>query len=203
MSPDTFTPAFAGAVPSQQTADSRAAGYAAGYASGYAAGAREAARAAELESERMRAEHAAAEAQRAADHRAALDTLAAAARAAAQRALPVLSEAEQTLMSAAVELAEAVLGRELADAETSARAALGRVLAAAPGAGLHTIRLHPTDLATLRALDAAGDPALTGVELVADPVLSPGDAIGEFPEGVLDARIGAALERARAELGEA
>ncbi|MEV7972388.1 FliH/SctL family protein [Cellulomonas sp. NPDC089187] len=201
MSPETFTPAFASSTPTQQTVDSRAAGYAAGYASGYAAGAREAAHAAELESERVRTELAAAEARRVADHQAALVTLAAAARAADERALPVLAESEQTLVGAALELAAAVLGRELSDAETSARAALGRVLAAMPGPGLHTVRLHPADLETLRRLDATGDPALTGVTLDADPTLSPGDAVGEFADGVLDARIGAALERARAELG--
>lgn len=200
--PETFAPAF-GALPTAHTGgDSRAAGYAAGYAGGYSAGAREAARAAEVEAERVRAELVLAESRRADDHRTALATLAAAARAAADRALPVLAEAEQSLIAAAVELATAVLGRELSDAETSARAALGRVLAAAPGAGLHTVRLHPRDLDTLRALDATGDPALTGVELVADLSLAPGDAVGEFPEGVLDARIGAALERARAELGQ-
>ncbi len=198
--PETFTPAFAGAVPRQQTGDSRAAGYAAGYASGYAAGAREAARAAELEAERVRAELLLAESRREGDHQAALATLAAAARAAADRALPVLVEAEQALLAAAVDLATAVLGRELSDAETSARAALGRVLAAAPGAGLHTMRLHPADLATLHAAGVDVDPTLTGVQLVADPSLAPGDAVGEFPEGVLDARIGAALDRARTEL---
>ena len=34
------------------------------------------------------------------------------------------------------------------------------------------------------------------VRLVADPTLSPGDAIGELPNGWLDARIHQALERA-------
>jgi flagellar assembly protein FliH len=74
---------------------------------------------------------------------------------------------------------------------------------------VHTVRLHPRDLAVLRAVLAsdatagdvlAGLPDLTGVELVADAGLAPGDAVGEFPEGYLDGRVVAALDRARAAL---
>ncbi|MFS0702834.1 FliH/SctL family protein, partial [Cellulomonas sp. 179-A 4D5 NHS] len=102
------------------------------------------------------------------------------------------------LHAAALELAAAVLGTELADGERSARAALARVLGNPLVPGVHTVRLHPRDLAALQA--AGGVPATSGVELVADPALAPGDAIGEHPDGYLDGRIDAALDRARAVL---
>ncbi|MEN1977050.1 FliH/SctL family protein, partial [Cellulomonas sp. P4] len=116
--------------------------------------------------------------------------------------------------AAALELAAVVLGQEVADAPTAARAALRRLREQDPRREVHTVRLHPRDLATVRAALAApaatgdvpagdvlaGLPDLTGVELVADPALEPGDAVGELPDGYLDARIGAALDRARAAL---
>lgn len=188
----------------------RAEGYAQGYAAGYAAGAREAARAAEAEAARVQRERVEAEARRAAQHADALAVLAASARAAADRSAPVLSASEATLHAAALELAAVVLGTELADGPTSARAALRRLRAQDPAREVHTVRLHPRDLAVVReALSAdgaaGGDPLgglpdLTGVALVADASLAPGDAVGEFLEGYLDARVADALDRARAAL---
>jgi flagellar assembly protein FliH len=209
MSPDTRT--FTQAYASTAAADPghRAEGFAAGYAAGYAAGAREAARAAQTEAARVQRERAEADARRAAEHADALAVLARAARSAADRSAPVLSASEATLHAAGLDLAAAVLGTELADAPTAARAALRRVRELDPAREVHTVRLHPRDLAAVRAALASGDgagdvlaglPDLTGVELVADPALAPGDAVGEFPEGYLDARIGAALDRARAAL---
>jgi flagellar assembly protein FliH len=147
---------------------------------------------------------AAPDARRAAEHADSLAVLTAAARAAADRSAPVLASAESTLHAAAVQLAAAVLGRELADGPASARAALDRVLRA--GLEVHTVRLSPRDHEVLRVAMAPGAavladlPALTGVELVADPALAPGDAVGEYPDGYLDARIVDALDRARAAL---
>ncbi|WP_254631389.1 FliH/SctL family protein, partial [Cellulomonas sp. GbtcB1] len=145
-----------------------------------------------------------------AEHADALAVLARSARAAADRSAPVLASAEHALHAAALDLAAAVLGAELSDAPTSAAAALARVRALDPAREVHTVRLHPRDLAVVRAALAgeapaggdvlAGLPDLTGVELVADPALAPGDAVGEFPDGHLDARLGAALDRARAAL---
>jgi flagellar assembly protein FliH len=122
----------------------------------------------------------------------------------------VLAAVEATLHAAALELAAAVLGTELSDAATAARAALRRLREQDPAREVHTVRLHPRDLAAVRTALAApgagaGDPLgglpdLTGVDLVADPTLAPGDAVGEFPEGYLDARIDGALDRARAAL---
>jgi flagellar assembly protein FliH len=59
------------------------------------------------------------------------------------------------------------------------------------------VRLHPADIAVLK---AAGLPQGTGVELVPDPSLARGDAMAEYPQGWLDARLGTALARARSAL---
>ncbi|GEA90144.1 FliH/SctL family protein [Cellulomonas cellasea] len=170
----------------------------AGYAAGFAAGASEAARAAQVEAEHVAARRASEDARRAAEHAAALDALGRAAQVAAARTAPVLAHAEARLHAAALELAAAVLGTELTDGERSARAALARVLGHPLVPGVHTVRLHPRDVAALQA--AGGVPAAAGVEVVADPALAPGDAVGEHPDGYLDGRIDAALDRARAVL---
>ncbi len=169
---------------------------AAGFAAGFAAGARAAARAAETA--RRRAAYDREVAARQADERteAALAVLAAAARAARERAVPVLAQAEQALHEAALALAGAVLAVELTDERTAAAAALARVRAAAAMADDVTVRLHPQDLALLADVEAL--PA--GVVLVADPTLGRGEAFGEHADGWLDGRIDEALRRARAAL---
>ena len=171
---------------------------AAGFAAGYAAGARVAAATAAEESVRVAAARAEAEADAAAALAAALAVLRSAAAAAQARTVPVLAEAEALLHAGALELARAVLGIELSDAERSARAALARVLSRPHAPEAVTIHLNPRDLAALRATGA--DEVPDGVELVDDPALAPGDAVARHPDGYLDARIGAALERAAAAL---
>lgn len=168
---------------------------------GYAAGLARARRRAERERTAALAalEAAAAEreARRASEHRAALDALEQTRAAVLGATIPVLAAADQRLARAALELAEAVLGAELdADPESAARSALGRVLAH-PDAGLVVrVRLHPQRIAAL-----AGS-APDGLELVPDAALAPGDAVAELPEGLIDARIDAALARARRALEE-
>lgn len=210
MSADTQGAGFAPATYSRALAPQggRAAGYAAGYATGYAAGSRVAAQAAEVEAARTAGLRAAQQAQHAVEQQAALEVLARAAQAAAARTTPVLAEAELAVHAAALELAVAVLGSELDDAPRAARAALARVREHPLAAQVQVIRLHPRDLATLRDVgldvapsdETAGVPA--GARLVADPSLAPGDAIGEHPDGYLDATIASALDRARAALAE-
>jgi flagellar assembly protein FliH len=170
-------------------AAARSRGYAAGYAEGR--------RAAAAEQERWLAE---AEDARAAESAEAADriaVLASALRTAAvelrEAAVPVLADAEGALTAAAFELAAAVVGVALEDRLDAARAAVARVQAAgAPGA-VPVVRLHPDDVAALRTAGFAED----GMQLIADAALRRGDAVGELPNGWLDARIHAALERAR------
>jgi flagellar assembly protein FliH len=170
-------------------AAARSRGYAAGYAEGR--------RAAAAEQERWLAE---AEDARAAESAEAADriaVLASALRTAAvelrEATVPVLADAEGALTAAAFELAAAVVGVALEDRLDAARAAVARVQAAgAPGA-VPVVRLHPDDLAALRTAGFAED----GMQLIADAALRRGDAVGELPNGWLDARIHAALQRAR------
>jgi flagellar assembly protein FliH len=174
-----------------------------GHAAGYTEGLRAAAAAVEQRVAGLEAEH--AERMRAADHEheRALTALKITAQALETRTLPVLHDVEDTLLEAAIDLAEAIIGHALADEAAAVRSALGRSTGgSAAGASAvahpvsHTVRLNPLDLA---ALDVA-TVAESGVTLVADAGLSRGDAVSEFPDGYLDARIGSALRRARTAL---
>ncbi|WP_378097158.1 FliH/SctL family protein [Cellulomonas sp. T2.31MG-18] len=178
-------------VPTQRPGDgAHAAGFAAGFAAGARAAARTAARAQAVADQRRLAD----EHRRTAEHAAALAALAAATRGAQSRTAPVLAEAEATLLRCALELAEAVLGVELSDGATGAVAALARVTAA--DVEPVVVRLNPDDVRAL-----GSDPELPdGARLVADPSLARGDAVADLPDGWLDARIGTALDRARAAL---
>jgi flagellar assembly protein FliH len=182
----------------------QSAARAAGWAAGYAAGARRAAEVAAAEAARAAQERAAAEERRRAEHAAALAALDRATRAARDREAAVLVEAERGLHAAALELAAAVLGVELADGARSARAALARVLEHPQTPDAVTVHLHPRDLQALAAEQARTGTALPeGVRLEPDPALQPGDALARHPHGYLDARLATALERARAALDNA
>ncbi len=198
MSPEvaTFRPAALQSVPAADD-EARTAGHAAGWAAGWAAGARVAAEAAAAaEAERV-AEHARAEAARRATVDEAVLGLLRAAQAADRRTLPVVEQVARELASAAVLLAEAVLGHELAGGEGSARAALERALAVPADLGVHTVRLSPADAAAVQSLVARGEVELGTVGIVADPRLNRGDALSEHPTGFLDAQVSTALARAR------
>ncbi len=167
---------------------------AAGFAAGFAAGSREAAKVAAAETELACQRAASAEATRADEHAEAMATLAAAVRAVRAAQTPVLDAAQDQLHAAALELATAVLGVELSDAPTAARAVLARS-ATAGMASQVVVRMNPRDA------DVVVAPA--GMRVVADPNLAFGDAVVEHGEGELDARISSALDRARAALAEA
>lgn len=166
---------------------------AAGHAAGYAAGLRAAGiTAAALAVERT-AEHAALLSSTEAKSDRALRLLAAAAAALDTRTVPLLQEAEETLVRTALDLAEAVLGAELSQGESSARRALERALGQGEPAETHTVHMHPDDLAVL----GPSTQNIPGVLFVADPLLSRGDAVTRFDDGFLDARIGTAFSRVK------
>ncbi|MDM7830545.1 FliH/SctL family protein [Cellulomonas edaphi] len=193
----TFRPVPLGSTPARAEAydDARAEGFAAGYA----AGVQRANREARVASEAVAAEAARAAVLASARVDEALRGLSRAALVVREIAAPVLTDTTAAVHAAALELAEVVLGVELADDERSARAALARVRAAELGPGPVTVRLHPRDVA---AVLASGTADAVDVVLEADPSLEPGDAVAEHADGHLDARIGAALRRARAALLE-
>ncbi|MCU1556595.1 MAG: hypothetical protein JWN09_590 [Microbacteriaceae bacterium] len=182
----------------QETLDVQAR--ASGHAAGYAAGLRAAGQELSERVARLDAEHEAALRQAQARLDRAIGLLAAAARALDERTVPVLTEAHDAIAESALELAEALLGTELSVGETSAAAAMKRALSSVEASPIHTVRMNPLDLA----LFDEGTLAATGVSFTADPGLARGDAITEFPIGYLDARISAAVVRARAAiLGQA
>ena len=170
-----------------------------GHAAGYAEGLRAAAVDDNDRVARQDAEHSAVLRHGEARVDRAVQLLLNAALALNTRTVPVLREAEDTLVRTAVDLAEAILGSELSHTRNAARQALARVLDHADHADhapIHTVRMHPDDLAVLG--EEIGTPA--GVDFAADPLLARGDAIMEFPDGYLDARISTALARVKAAL---
>jgi flagellar assembly protein FliH len=172
------------------TADARAAGYAEGWAQGQ----REARAAAEAEQADVHTAQQRYEQERANAVTRALGALANAAASVEARTVPVLEGLNDEVLRGAVELAEALLGRELSDAPERGLDALRRAMSAAPESGTVTVRLHPDDLAALGAV-----PVFPGrdLRLVPDPSLGPGDAIAEHGTTTIDARLSEAVRRVR------
>jgi flagellar assembly protein FliH len=126
-----------------------------GHAAGYAAGLRAAEAEAAIVAERTRGEREALRADAATALQSALEALeTAAARASGVDAL-VLADADSALAAASIELAEAILQRELADGESSARAAIARALDTVEPDSILTVRLSPIDLAVITAAGLA------------------------------------------------
>lgn len=167
-----------------------------GHATGYAAGLR----AAKVETARRLAELDAASTEERRQGYAridvAIEALEAAALALHSRTVPTIERAQDVLAASAIELAEAILGYELEDGKNSARSALARVLDNADQKMVLAIRMNPVDVFQL---DNASRTA-TMVEIVPDATIARGDAVADFSDGYLDARIQTALARARSAL---
>lgn len=100
------------------------------------------------------------------------------------------AEVEALAIELALELAEAVIGREIESAADPGRDALSRALALRLDREGVRARMHPDDLALLS--EMPGD-----VELIPDPAVSRGGAVVELGVGLVDATIGSALDRVR------
>jgi flagellar assembly protein FliH len=114
-----------------------------------------------------------------------------------RRTTPVLDELADLVVDAALDLAEATIGRELAAVARpeTARLALRRALAPlTPGAPV-VVRMNPQDLQTIDSTTAHEGHL---VQLVADASLAVGDAVAEQDGATVDARVASALARARA-----
>lgn len=172
-----------------------------GHAAGYAAGRREADADVETERRALRAEHDGRVAEAIDDVRSAAAALAAARLSVCQLVEADADAVDRAILAAAVDIAAAILGRELEDVEGSASAAVRRALAGAAGAPVHVIRLHPADLDVVSAAGLVE--TAPGVRYVADPGMQRGDAVAELAGGTVDARVGTALDRVRAALAEA
>lgn len=179
--------------------DAKARGYTQGHSAGYAAGLQLASQETAAARARLDAVHAARMDALETVHAAEVAALQTAALALQARTLPVLADAEHALFRCAVDLAEALLGRELASGEASARAALGRAYGQGAAEVPVSIRMNPADLAELGG-NRHGLPE--SVALMGDPSLNRGDAEADYPHGLLDARLGTAVDRVRAVLLE-
>ena len=190
-----------------------------GHAAGYTAGLRAAQAETDALRARLEAEHAARVTALQADTARRIAVLDAATNAMLSTVAPVLADAEASVASAAVDLAEAIVGnvvrasrpahdatgtdgpdepdgqgsreaRIASGAEATVRRALASVDRTVPVA----VRLSPADAARVAGLDLP-------VPVVADGTLRDGDAVVDLPDGMLDARIATALDRARTALG--
>jgi flagellar assembly protein FliH len=113
-----------------------------------------------------------------------------------QQALDTLTDG---VVDFALQVVEAILGRELELAAQPARDAIRRALRIAPDRGPVAVRLHPSELELLEDLDEV----LGGrtVELVGDTGIEPGGCVAHVDGCVIDAQLGPALERVREVLG--
>ncbi|GAA0814279.1 FliH/SctL family protein [Spirilliplanes yamanashiensis] len=171
----------------------------AGYAEGWAQGQREAAVAAAALLDQTAAAERAAAAQHAAAVQQALGALARAAGDLDARTAATVEEVEQTVARYAVELAEAILDRELADPAGRGADALRRAMSRAPSAGVVTVSLHPDDYRLLTEDHPGGEHVVDGrpVRLRPDAALRPGDAVAEIGAMTVDATVAAAVARVR------
>ena len=193
MSADAFVPAsfprLRPSVTEAERARERARGYGDGHAEGYRAGMAAAAAAKALDD----AEHARREAERTRSVDDALRALRTATAALQCRTEEVAAASQSELFARAVELTELILAAELAGDEAPATAALRRAVTATEPEEAREVRLHPDDLRVLEGTGLIAD----GLVLTADPSLDRGDAMVTLDEGLVDARIRSALDRAR------
>ena len=205
--------AFAGSAPQDATPVSfrsvrraspeihaaRASGYASGYAAGWSAATREV----RVDEEaRIRAQED-LEARAAAEAERVRSALAMARETARSMASPVLQTTADDLASAAVALAEQLVGVVLRDERLRVHGALARALEIEEESGAVRVRMNPDDVEIMRAM--LSDPAAEieipeGVDVQGDPSLARGDAVTELEVGFVDARLSSALTRVRAEL---
>ncbi|MCC3280287.1 MULTISPECIES: FliH/SctL family protein [unclassified Arthrobacter] len=198
MSTETFSRLVYTALGAADEAQLNAQVEARGHAAGYAAGLRAAAADTELLRRTLQEQY--EDEMRRGQERVnrSLAALNAAVFSLEGRTVALMTEMQDTLAAAAMDLAEALLRRELADDDASARSALARALEGVDTDLVQRVRMHPVDLAAL------DEDTLrrARVDFVGDPSLPRGDAVTEFPDGYLDASLSSAVERARAALLE-
>jgi flagellar assembly protein FliH len=113
----------------------------------------------------------------------------------AAREATARSQIEDQVVAVAMQIAEVIVGHRLEQPDGRGRDAIARALALAPAHGDVTARLHPADIAVLG--DAGTIAPGRTLVIVADPSLTPGDCVVDVASCRIDARISAALERAR------
>ncbi|WP_380161810.1 FliH/SctL family protein [Kineococcus sp. R86509] len=178
-----------------------------GYAAGWAAGMRQAAEkaAAELDAQREAA-HAAARAEREerrASRNRAEEALFAAGEALRAEREPSIGALADTVLELALELAGAVLDREVSAMDSPVQEAVLRSLRPLEGEKPVTVRVNPADLSALMGDSLKGRHALADADLVSyqsDPTVQPGDAVARQGDTEVDAGLRASVSRALAAL---
>jgi flagellar assembly protein FliH len=120
-------------------------------------------------------------------------SLAAAASELRHRQALDLTGLEDALARAAVDLASAIIGRELAISVSPGADALARALALIPAGSVAIARLHPADAAIV--VDLPGN-----LTIIPDPAVECGGCILEVGDSRIDAQLSSALDRVRAAL---
>lgn len=180
----------------ERAAQAEEAGRVAGFAQGCAEGRAAAAVEAAAEQARRDEQWAAQVAAQQAELCRALEALQGAATELAQRSAPAAEEIERLALRTGVELAQALVARELAATDDVVLATVKRALSLAPSGTPVVLRVSPADAAVLTALEPGGRP----VELVPDPSLTAGSCVVDAGTCRIDGRIEQALDRARAVL---
>lgn len=108
------------------------------------------------------------------------------------------AEMASVAVDLAMEIAGAILDREVATAVDPGREALSRALALAPVEGELVARLHPDDLESVGEIDELVAP--DRITLLADASVGPGGCLIEAGAARIDARLATALERVRSAL---
>ncbi|RZU50457.1 flagellar assembly protein FliH [Krasilnikovia cinnamomea] len=171
----------------------------AGYAEGWAQGQRAAAIEATAALERTREAERAFDQRRAAALAQAVEAAGRAADKLETRHVTSVHDIQEEILAQAFELAEAIIGRTLADPQGRAVDALRRAMSVAPERPGLVVALHPDDYRVLVGTATDTDYNYEGrpVHLRPDPALQPGDAVAEIGATTVDASIAAAVQRAR------
>ncbi|HEY1738483.1 MAG TPA: FliH/SctL family protein [Acidimicrobiia bacterium] len=165
-------------------------GYRTGYNAGFTAGLEDAATAIDAREEQRRGEL-----------RSVVQRLATAIDELDGRHRDVITDIESRVVAVACEIAEAIVGHELAASEQPGRDAIARCLQLAPVDGTVIAHLHPDDVATA-AIDDLTATYGRAIRIVADATLTPGDAIVDVGPTRIDGRIATALARVREVLAQ-
>lgn len=189
-------------IPADVFEAERAAAQASGYAAGYANGMAEARTVAAMKRVEQEAAVAAELEASIAARTTALDAIFDAADELEHQIGDVTRDIEQHIISAAWDIASAIVGQVLADDDTRSKAALARALQLAPVDTDVVVSVSERDFALLGGDLASGAPVrqqrgLRTVTIVADTSLADGDAIAKSDATTIDARLAQATQRVR------
>ena len=108
-----------------------------------------------------------------------------------------LSDIEDQAVQFGVELAEQLVGRELANADAALTAAVKRAMSLVPHRGSITLRINPLDRDTVDAMMEIGEELTARVDILADASVERGGCVAVVGALNIDAQLGSAMQRVR------